>query len=165
MHGKKKRKDTPALVLSASGCFAIENVIEPYSSIIALFSRFDSRSVLTHIDYAASLYYNYHRTVLWSLYVHNSDLRSIFIRIVLSVGEQLAEFIFRRKVVCPTDHGVKRRKIGGAAGCPTAVRTHSGSRQIGSTSKTVLAENCSTNPYIKCPGYRARSREQGQPRL
>lgn len=123
MHGKKKRKDTPALVLSASGCFAIENVIEPYSSIIVLFSRFNSRSVLTHIDYAASLYYNYHRTVLWSLYVHNSDLRSIFIRIVLSVGEQLAKFIFHRKVVCPTDHGVKSRKIGGAAGCPAAVRT------------------------------------------
>lgn len=31
--GKKYRKETPALVLSASGCLAIENVIEMYPSI------------------------------------------------------------------------------------------------------------------------------------
>lgn len=74
------------------------------------------------------------------------------------------EFIPGRKVVCRADHGVKSRKIGGPAGCPSQYAPYSESRQIGSTSKTILAENCSTNPYIKCPGYRARSREQGQPR-
>lgn len=74
------------------------------------------------------------------------------------------EFIPGQKVVCRADHGVKSRKIGGPAGCPSQYAPYSESRQIGSTSKTILAENCSTNPYIKCPGYRARSREQGQPR-
>lgn len=76
----------------------------------------------------------------------------------------LKEFIRGRKVVCRTDQGVKSRKIGGTAGCPRQYAPHSGSRRIGSTSKTILAENCNAYPYIKCPGYRARSREQGQPR-
>lgn len=96
----------------------------------------------------------------------------IFIRIVLCPrvervgggGGGRGEFIPGRKVVCRADHGVKSRKIGGPAGCPSQYAPYSESRQIGSTSKTILAENCSTNPYIKCPGYRARSREQGQPR-
>lgn len=79
-------------------------------------------------------------------------------------GRGKEEFIPGRKVVCRADHGVKSRKIGGPAGCPSQYAPYSESRQIGSTSKTILAENCSTNPYIKCPGYRARSREQGQPR-
>ena len=90
----------------------------------------------------------------------------IFIRIVLrnESGRGGEGFIPGRKVVCRADHGVKSRKIGGPAGCPSEYAPYSESRQIGSTSKTILAENCSTNPYIKCPGYRAGSGEQGQPR-
>ena len=147
---------------------AIESVIERYSSIIVTSpsSSSSSSSSSSRIDVRTTDYWRaeFFRLPRFRCIIQFAG--GIFIRIVLwpRVERVGGEFIPGRKVVCRADHGVKSRKIGGPAGCPSQYAPYSESRQIGSTSKTILAENCSTNPYIKCPGYRARSREQGQPR-
>ena len=135
------------------GVSRLENIIESYI--------FNHRTLLSRIDCATCLHYNYYRrAILSSLDAHNSNPRGISFELfralenLLSVGESFVVRIMRLRVKKSVAQRVVRRQCA----------AHSGSRQIGSTSKTILAENCSTNPYIKCPGYRARSREQGQPR-